>query len=84
MKGGAFVCGAYCGPFAIVGTALFRQTPYMGMHTLKFSEHKDLFDDPYYLRCYSKKAKADLMRIELQGLIAIIVIPIVIVLALQR
>ena len=84
MKVGAFVCGAYCGPIAILGTSLFRQAPYMGMRTAKFSEHKDLFDDPYYLRCYNKKAKADLMRIELQGLIAIIVVPVVLVMLLQR
>jgi hypothetical protein len=82
LKGGAFACGAYCGPFVLLGTAITKQTPKMGMRTSKISEHKNLFQDPYYLKCYNKKAKADLLGMEAQGLAAVILIPIVIMLLL--
>jgi hypothetical protein len=84
MKGAGFACGAYCGPFAILGTAITRQTPKMGMRTARLSDHKALFQDPFYLKCYNKKAKADLMNMELQGLIAAIVVPIAIALLIYH
>lgn len=84
MKGAAFACGAYCGPFAILGTAVTKQTPKTGARTLRNSEHKNLFTDPYYLKCYNKRAKHDLLNMELQGMIVVIVVPTVLLYLLLR
>jgi hypothetical protein len=81
-KGGAFACGAYLGIFAVIGTAMFQQTPQMGRRTVDMSKHKGLFFDPYYLKCYSKKAKADMMGMEVQGVLASILVPIAVILLL--
>lgn len=83
-KGAAFVCGAGCGLYAMLGTSIMNHTPKAGMRTTKMSENKNLFNDPYYLKCYNKKARNDLLNMELQGMIAVVVIPIVIVLTLIR
>lgn len=84
MKGAAFACGAYCGPFALLGTAATKQTPKSGARTQRDSEHKDLFKDPYYLKCYNKRAKHDLLNMEFQGMVVAIVVPVVLVYILLR
>ena len=66
-RGGHFVLGFLFGPFAILGTALSKPTPYRGSETVAFSKNEDLFDDPVYLKCYKKKAKSRLIGMELAG-----------------
>ena len=78
-KTGHFVLGLFFGPYAMIGTAIAKQTPQKGSHTYELSKNKKLFTDPYYLRCYRKKAKGDLLGMEAQGLIAGIVIPLAII-----
>ncbi|MFK7756865.1 MAG: hypothetical protein AB8B53_08030 [Flavobacteriales bacterium] len=66
-KGGHVLLGFLFGPVAIVGTALSNPTPKRGMHTLGLSENESLFSDPTYLACYKKRAKDQLMGMELVG-----------------
>lgn len=66
-RGGHFVLGFLFGPFAIIGTALANPTPYKGKETLYLSKNQDQFNDPSYLTCYRRKAKASLINSELLG-----------------
>ncbi|MDH5598318.1 MAG: hypothetical protein OEY34_04290 [Cyclobacteriaceae bacterium] len=73
-KGGHFVLGVLFGPFAMIGTALANPTPEKGKQTYLMSENKEEFNDPAYLSCYVKKAKAQLIGIEALGWAAWILI----------
>lgn len=77
-KGTHFVYGVLFGPFPLVITALTKQTPKRGRHTFIMSEHKALFKDPYYLSCYRKKAKSDLIGMELSGFATLYLIEFII------
>ena len=79
QKGAAFACGVGCGLYAMLGTSLITHTPKNGRYTTLRSENKSMFSDPYYLKCYNKKARNDLLNIELQGMVVSIVIPIVLI-----
>jgi hypothetical protein len=62
-----FFLGVLFGPFAMIGTAIAKQTPYKGQMTPFKSENSDLFDDPLYLECYKRKAKGQLIGMEAAG-----------------
>lgn len=49
--------GVLFGPFAVIGAALGKPTPYTGKDTVLMSTNKDSFTNPDYLSCYSKKAR---------------------------
>lgn len=66
-KGGHFVLGVLFGPFAMIGTALSNPTPEKGKQTYMVSKNRDLFSDPAYLSCYRKKAKGQLIGMEVLG-----------------
>lgn len=66
-KAGHFVLGVLFGPLAMLGTALANPTPEKGRQTYMLSKHKDQFSDPEYLSCYMKKAKGQLIAMELYG-----------------
>ncbi len=66
-KGLHFALGVLFGPFAMIGTALSNPTPYRGINTLLMSKNKEQFSDPEYLTCYKKKAKGNLVLMELAG-----------------
>lgn len=66
-KVGHFFLGALFGPFAILGTALAKPTPYKGKDTLLYSKNQEDFADPIYLTCYRKKAKGQLILMEAIG-----------------
>jgi hypothetical protein len=66
-KGGHFALGFLFGPFAMIGTAIAKQTPEKGRRTYMLSTHKDQFSDPEYLKCYKKKAKGQLIGMEVAG-----------------
>jgi hypothetical protein len=51
----------------MIGTALSNPTPYRGINTLMMSKNKEQFSDPEYLTCYKKKAKGNLVLMELAG-----------------
>jgi hypothetical protein len=53
-----FALGLLFGPFAIIGAALSKPTPQKGQETYSMSKNKDLFEDPVYLNCYTKRARA--------------------------
>ena len=75
-----FILGFLFGPYAIVATALANPTPQKGVNTMMNSTNKDQFSDPEYLRCYRRKAKAELITMEaigygaLLGLVGIVVL----------
>lgn len=50
--------GVLFGPFAIIGAALADPTPYKSNKTAMMSKNSEIFNDPVYLACYKKKAKA--------------------------
>ncbi len=54
---GNFVGGILLGPFWVIGAAIWSPDPGDGKNTYMMSENKDLFTDPYYLKCYEKKAR---------------------------
>lgn len=66
-KGAHFALGFLFGPFALVGTALANPTPMKGKDTYMLSKNRELFDDPEYLICYRKKARAKLIAMEALG-----------------
>lgn len=67
-KGGHFALGVLFGPFAVIGTAIgANPTPYNGRNTVSLSPNKDQFNDPEYLLCYKKQAKASLIGMECAG-----------------
>ena len=66
-KGGHFALGVLFGPFAMIGTALANPSPLKGKQTLALSSNSALFNDPEYLMCYKKKAKAQLIGMEALG-----------------
>jgi hypothetical protein len=72
-KGGHVLLGILFGPFAIVGTAISNPTPDKGIRTPFLSQHKDQFNDPVYLNCYRRKAKQQLIGMEVLGWAAWIV-----------
>jgi len=49
--------GVLFGPFAIIGAAVSTPTPQKGKDTYAMSQNKDMFQDPMYLNCYTKKAR---------------------------
>jgi hypothetical protein len=49
--------GILFGPLAIIGAAVSNPTPQKGKDTYAMSQNKDLFQDPVYLNCYTKKAR---------------------------
>jgi hypothetical protein len=57
-KGGHIALGFLFGPFAMIGAAIAEPTPQRGQSTMMMSENKELFNDPSYLTCYKKKARA--------------------------
>jgi len=57
-KGLHITLGVLFGPFAVLGAAIGEPTPDKGRETLEMSKNKALFNDPSYLSCYKKKAKA--------------------------
>ena len=59
--------GFLFGPIAMLGTALSNPTPDKGQLTTQRSVHQELFDDPEYLSCYSKRAKGRLIGAESIG-----------------
>lgn len=67
-KGGHFVLGVLFGPFAVAGTLLSNPTPEKGKLTLQMSKNKEEFNNPEYLSCYKKEAKAQLLGIEAIGM----------------
>jgi hypothetical protein len=66
-KGGHFFLGFLFGPFAVLGTLLANPTPDKGNATYRMSDNRELFHDPYYLRCYKRKARGGLVAMELAG-----------------
>lgn len=66
-KAAHFLLGAFFGPFAIVGTLVSSPTPHRGSRTIYLSNSKNQFNDPEYLKCYSRKAKEQLIGMELLG-----------------
>ena len=55
--GGNFCLGLLFGPFGVIGAALGKPAPMSGSKTGFMSQNKDLFQDPAYLSCYTKKAR---------------------------
>jgi len=51
------VMGVLFGPFALIGAAIAHPTPEKSTKTLMMSQNKELFNNPEYLSCYSRKAK---------------------------
>ncbi len=68
------VLGFFFGPFAMIGTALANPTPARGAQTLQLSKNHDLFSDPEYLSCYTRKAKGQLIGAEALGMLAVVVL----------
>lgn len=66
-RAGHFILGVLFGPFAILGTALSKPTPFRSTQTMALSQNKELFSDPEYLMCYKKKAKGSLIGMEAAG-----------------
>ena len=66
-KGGHFALGFLFGPFAMVGTLLASPTPEKGKRTYLMSKNKEQFTDYEYIKCYKKKAKAQLIGMEAAG-----------------
>jgi hypothetical protein len=77
-KDAHFVLGLLFGTYAIIVTAAASQTPKKGKFTYKLSQHKALFTDPDYLKCYKKKAKSDLITMEAWGIVVRFAIPVAI------
>lgn len=50
--------GVLFGPFAVIGAAVSSPSPYSGKETMMMSQNQKLFNDPVYLNCYQKKARA--------------------------
>jgi hypothetical protein len=78
---GHLLMGFFFGPFALIGTAIARQTPQKGSRTLSKSDNQQLFDDPDYLRCYQRKAKGDLLTMEAIGWAQWLVVGLILFLA---
>ena len=53
--------GMFLGPYAMIITALSKNTPLNGDNTYEMSNNKELFFDPDYLKCYKKKATRKLI-----------------------
>jgi hypothetical protein len=49
--------GILFGPFAVLGAAVAKPTPSSGKDTMALSTNKEMFSDPAYLNCYTKKAR---------------------------
>lgn len=69
-----FILGFLFGPYAMVATALANPTPQKGVNTMMNSTNKDQFSDPEYLRCYRRKAKAELITMEAIGSVAMLAV----------
>jgi len=65
--GGHFALGAFFGVFSLIGTLNANPDPYNGRYTGLRSKNKEYFNDPEYLACYRKKAKAKLLGAEALG-----------------
>lgn len=71
------VLGVLFGPFAVLGAAVSKPTPSTGKNTLAMSSNKDLFSDPAYLNCYTKKARGQNVTNALIGWFAWILLVII-------
>lgn len=52
------VLGILFGPFTVIGAAVSSPRPHNGKETMYLSKNKELFQDPMYLSCYTKKARS--------------------------
>jgi hypothetical protein len=75
---GHFALGFLFGPFAMIGTALASPTPFNGRKTLALSQNKEQFTDTFYLSCYRKQAKRQLITSEALGWGAWILVALII------
>lgn len=71
-----FALGVVCAPYAMIGTAFIQPAPRGGKYTVQLSKHQTLFNDPDYLKCYRKKARADMLGAELSGFITLLVVEV--------
>ena len=56
-KGAHFVYGLLGEFYVVLGAASSKPTPITGKRTLKESHYKELFSDPEYLKCYTRRAR---------------------------
>jgi len=61
--------GRMFGPFAVIGAALGKPTPFKSKNTMLKSDNKDMFNDPIYLECYQKEARKANIKASLKGLV---------------